>query len=168
LLAWSSNDVLLSLLMTCRRSDATSGVMPNLARRARRMCSLSGPRAKLLARPVKQARSWRTRTGDSHSAMVATSWNSRMNCFTSPSPPKFWELRRYRSPGGACPVPYNSLRAVTKASTVRVGAAVAPGVDSSSPPGAILFSYTSIQNSTAATNVINFWVECDLVQNKKG
>jgi len=84
-----------------------------------------------------------------------------MNCSTSPSPPKYGGLRRYPSPGGACLIPCNSQWAVTKSSAVRVGAAVAPGVASSSPPEAILLSYTSIQNPTAATNVVFLWVECN-------
>jgi len=88
-----SRGVLRSLLINCRRSEASSAVRPNRVLRARRMWASSGPRAKLLARPVRQARSWRTRTRAGHSAMVATSSNSRTNCSTSPSPPNF---------GGTC------------------------------------------------------------------
>jgi len=93
-LVWSSKGVLRFLLMACSRSDASSAIRSKRVHRARMMWASLGPRAKLLARPVKQAWSWRMHTGAGHSAMVATSSNSQMNCSTSPSSPKIGGLRR--------------------------------------------------------------------------
>jgi len=92
---WSGD--LVAAAATCRVgggvvSSSSSAVRPYRVLRARMMWASSGPRAKLLAVAVRQARRWMMCTRAGHSAMVATSSNSLLNCSTSPSPPKFGGL----------------------------------------------------------------------------